>query len=122
MELLCHRINLCLIVELPELSTVASPFTFQCPNFLTYYGISQHSILNLFLLLFRVSLFPLNFQIYWHKTLHYIPLFYSAECVRCSPQEDTCPEPPPQSGSSDVSKTFTDTDLFISNAGVFLFC
>lgn len=96
-ELLCHRQNLYLIVGLPAFATVASPLTFQYPNFFTDYGIRQHSILNLFLQLFKFSLFLLNFQMYWYKTLHYIPLFYSVGTVRYSPWQGTCPEPPPQS-------------------------
>lgn len=62
----------------------------------------------------------LNFHIYWHETLHYIPLFYSVETVRCSPWHDTSWAS--SSVSLAVHKTYTDTDLFIPNTGLFLFC
>ena len=92
-------------------------FQSQWPNFVAYYNISQYfKVLNLFLLLFLFSPFPLHLHLYQHGTAHYIPLFLLAESVMMFPSPDPSTLSLLFTGlvPSDASKTFVlKRDLFI---------
>lgn len=118
----------CLIVwgTIRLLSTVAI-YHFTIPIFFYYYNISQYfKILNLFLLLFLFSPFPLYLHIYQHGTAHYIPLFLLAESVIMFPSPDPSTLSLLFTGlvSSDASETFVPKrGLFFFSAHLFVnFC